>query len=64
MKGSGLTKYGQHHSALPFKAWSRRSTIRQKLAHGGVVPHIARAQVVIPVGGITNAPMGISRLRV
>jgi hypothetical protein len=60
-----LTKYGQPtHNALPVRARSDRSTIRQKRARCAVVPHVALAQVVITRGGITNAPMAISRLRV
>ena len=60
-----LTKYGQPtHNALPVRARSDRPTIRQKRARCAVVPHVALAQVVITRGGITNAPMAISRLRV
>jgi len=60
-----LTKYGQPtHNALPFGARSGRPTIRQKPARCAAVPQVALAQVVITRGGITNAPMAISRLRV
>jgi len=60
-----LTKYGQPgHNALPFDGRMDRSTIGGKPVHRAVVPHVARAQVVIPGGGITNAPRAISRLRV
>jgi len=60
-----LTKYGQPgHSALPSAARAGRPTIHHKPVLGAAVPHIARVQVVIAAGGITNAPMAISRLRV
>jgi hypothetical protein len=60
-----LTKYGQPaHSALRSAARSGRPTIRRNAVRGAADPHIARAQVVIAAGGITNAPTAISRLRV
>ena len=60
-----LTKYGQPtHNALPVRARADRPTIRQKPARCAAVPQVALAQVVITRGGITNAPMAISRLRV
>ena len=60
-----LTKYGQPaHKTSPVSARSYRTTNRQKRVHAAVVPQVARTQVVISGGGITNAPMAISRLRV
>jgi len=60
-----LTKYGQlTHNALPFDARSYRPTIRQKQVRDAAATHVARAQVITTNGGITNAPMAISRLRV
>jgi len=60
-----LTKYGQlTHNTLPFRARSDSPTIRQKRARCAAVPHVAPAFVVMTRGGITNAPMAISRLRV
>ena len=63
--GRDLTKYGQlTHNALAFGAWSDRPTICQKQVRDAAVTHVARAHVITMHGGITNAPMAISRLRV
>jgi len=60
-----LTKYGQlAHSASPFRARPAGPSRREKRLWGTVVPPVARARGVIGIGGITNAPMETSRLRV
>ena len=60
-----LTKYGQlPHNALPFGTRSDCPTMREEWVRDVVVPQVARAQVATGAGGITNAPMTISRLRV
>jgi len=63
--GLDLTKYGQlAHSALPVDAPADRPAIRQKQVRNAVVTHVAGGLVITTHGGITNAPIAISRLRV
>ena len=63
--GLDLTKYGQlTHNTLPFDGQSDRPTPCQKQVRDAAVTHVARAHVITTHGGITNAPISISRLRV
>jgi hypothetical protein len=63
--GFDLTKYSQPtHNALPFSEGLEHAAIRPKCVCRTAVTHVARAQVAMMRGGITNAPATTNRLRV